>query len=97
VDVTALLATYGSVAALAAALTVIGLAFTKNAAVVVPITALTAALLFVVWATVEEGRIDKFVAVAFGVLFIFALSVSAGILFLGRSVGIGYFQDKNAS
>jgi hypothetical protein len=88
---------YGSVAVMAAAVTLLGLAITKNAAIVTPIAALLSTCSYLIWARIQEGYWDKFVLIAFMMAFVYALIVSIGVLFLGRSLGARYFQDRNAS
>ncbi len=96
-DLSPALIAYGSVAVVAGAITLLGLAITKNAAVVTPVAALLSTCSYLIWARLKEGYWDKFILIAFLVAFIYALIVSISVLFLGRSLGARYFQDRDAS
>lgn len=89
--------TYASVALIAVAASTVLLFVTKSPALITVIAASVAAVAFHVYAWLESGQLDKFIAVSLLVSWVFAFVVSLIFVAGGRMLGLSWFDYKNTA
>ena len=85
--------TYASVALIAVLASALLQFVTKTPAIIAVAAASVAAVVFHVYAWLESGQLDKFIAVSLLVSWVFAFVVSIAFVAGGRMLGLSWFDQ----